>query len=265
MKTSPKAQATQISKKKIIRQERLRGSTERAIYISTLPNNTKKKEREIDSYRAMYIDRYIKDGYRIKGKIRSLAEFSEYLGISLRDIIKTMTKGSNVLLNEQKSSFLGLLSLGLKNGLEDRAYAMNQLELLLASQGGEYQPFISSTVNDAIRGLMTSNKTFLELAKLLQPTASQLTINNTQVANTGVINGISPNEAVKLIENNSHIDLLQQPYRQAKLLQPYEAGLPEIIAYKQQGFSMAAEGQMISKIKKHDVRREQDGDIIPID
>ena len=180
-------------------------------------------------------------------------------------VMKEVNKSGRLAIGDQESAYLSLVSLAVQEGLADRNLTMGQVQTLLASQGNEFKPFVSMTVNQALANLMTSTKGILEIAKLLKPANPSVQINQQNLQQNGYLPSqqISTQEAIKLIQQETGTPLLNDPAKQVRLLEPYNEGLPEIIATRQQGFSLASEGQLPTKKKKsHDTRNDE---VIPID
>jgi hypothetical protein len=243
--------------------DRIRGTTILSQRIQSLPTDSKERQREIESIRRMVLNEYIREGFRINGVKRGFQEIAGYLGINLITMIKLVNRGGKAMMGNMDQAYDSILSLGLFEALADKAFSKDQLTLLLASQGDEYQPFISQTVNQAILNNMTSTKGILDIAKAIKgPSPSTIINNNNQQASFLPNKAISTQEAMKIIEQSKPTGLLNDPAAQQLLLQPYQEGLPEIVATKQQGFKLADEGHIPAKRKKHDTRNDQ---VIPID
>ena len=159
----------------------------------------------------------------------------------------------------------------LRVGLEALDTARNQSLALVASQGQQYVPFMSSAVNQSIANLINAQKPLLELLRTLQPSGPSIAIQVNQGKNAvNAEKAIGPNEAIMLINQEKQgRSLLENEADKAQLFNAYIAPLqlPEVIATKQQGASKELEANIYipSKVKKHDVRNELDGTIITED
>ena len=251
----------------VIRRDRIQGATSRAINIRNLISLPIRYKKELDSYRRMYIDHYIMNGLRVNGVLVSFKALSQALNMQPLELIAYINKAGKAMIRDTEGAYLSFMAHAAQMALADRHEAEEQLGTLKVAQGSQYQPFISSTVNDAIRGLMTSTKGILEIARAFKGTGPSIAIQqNANPINQLNQHYISTQEAMKLIEAKQGPGLLNDTNKQQLLIGTYEdQNLPEVVAFKQQGFSMKAEGEIMApkakKVKKED-RREVEGEII---
>ena len=85
-------------------------------------------------------------------------------------------------------------------GLESRAIALSQAQLLIGAQKGKYVPFLSKEANGAIGNLIGANKTITEVAKLLSDLASKGMNPTTPIDDE--VAYLTPTEAVRLLSSN---------------------------------------------------------------
>lgn len=248
---------------------RYKGMTERSIAIQIEQNHNTKKKLTFQ-YQSLLLEKWMNNDFALYGRTMDLRELSEYLQMGMAEIMKSIGRiGRGIYGEDINQTYLGLVTHLIKNGLADRAQMVRQVEVLLASQGRKYQPFISSAVNDALRGQLGSNKGLVEILNLFKPLLKVQAANptNAQQTNISVLgNGISQNEAVRIIEEQRQMDLLH-PQNKPEAEKLIEANIspeyPEIIATRQQGFSLAKEGQLPSKVrKKKDHEDRNDNTII---
>lgn len=242
---------------------RITGTTSQAIYIRQERDEALriKKTRALQKH---VLNQYMREGMKLNGQTVPLNDLAWYLGMSIVNVIREVNKSGRLAIGDQESAYLGLVSQSISEALADRNLTMSQVQTLLASQGGEFKPFVSMTVNQAIANLMSSTKGLIEIAKMLKPANPSIQIQNNQQQNSYLpTQQISTQEAIKIIQQETGTPLLSDATKQQQLLLPYQDGLPEIIATRQQGFSLADEGQLPTKKKKsHDTRNDH---IIPID
>jgi len=96
--------------------------------------------------------------------------------VGLRSQSKALGSTQDEINEYTRAMIFGLF----KRALNDRARVEAQTDLLTASQGTAYKPFISSTVNQSLKLLLESQKPILDILALMTPknTGTQLTINN---------------------------------------------------------------------------------------
>lgn len=264
---SPAAKNKEIIKESdkgngIRRIDRIPGLTMLIRRINTL-QDIKIREKEIESMRRMVINHYIQGSFRLNGVSVPMDQLSVYLGMTLMQLVRLVNKRGKAAIGNENDAYLSLMSQVISLGLADRNLTEQQAMVVLASQGGEYKPFISMTANQAIQGQMNAMRNLMDLAKILKPANPNSTIINNTNQSATLIPGkhISTQEALKMMQDAGQTGLLNSTEKQTKLLEPYQEGLPEVIATRQQGFSMRDEGAMPSKKKKHDTRNDQVIDI----
>lgn len=151
--------------------------------------------------------------------------------------------------NKQKDLIDGLISEQLSWAIEDRMEASQQLNLLKASQGGKYTPFISAEVNKAIKLKLESSTSLQSIVRTLTGGGStNLFINNHTENNTVNNNYITIEEARALVLE-SHSSLPKS--EEVKLLEAkYDIGsLPEVVAKHQTGIDTSKEGLNLKGIE----------------
>lgn len=123
------------------------------------------------------IRNYIQNGLCINGYVLTTIQLQDYLSLTNKQLttyIGLVTQELGKLMNPNaiQESYRALLFSVLKSSMWDRHQTLAQVEILKASQvdakGRQcYKPYISSTLNDAIRGMMQStNQQMALLAKL---------------------------------------------------------------------------------------------------
>jgi hypothetical protein len=126
----------------------------------------------------------------------------------MKVFISYNNKLSKMMLGSVEDLKGAILFSVMEKNLEDKALIQNQLGLLLASQGGEYKPFISSSVNEALNLNMQSTKQQLDLFKALQgtgPTTQILNQSNTAIKSIGT------HEAMQILEKEGLTKLSYDP------------------------------------------------------
>lgn len=139
----------------------------------------------------------------------SIDDLGIFLGITGYEVMRLMNRslermhrffdkqaGDNTLA---RVMFLSLL----KKSQEAQSLAEHQAHMLIASQGGEYRPFISGEVNRAIKNLMDAHKPILDTLKALQEKSpANIFINPTDNSQTQNQVFITTTEASKMLTDS---------------------------------------------------------------
>lgn len=178
--------------------------------------------------------------YDIQSLANSLKVPVESIRIHMRDeVLKSRVWDSE----HQEELLNGLIGQMISWTLEDRIRINGQINLLTASQGGTYKPFISAELNKAM-------KMGLESSTAMQSLIARLTGGQT----TNIFNMFQQNNEQN-IQNNfvTRDDVLEiiageqkqlPKSEQAKLLESrYDlSSLPEVVATRQEGIDTSKEG-----------------------
>ncbi len=246
--------------------KRIKGLTNQIKNLKHI-QDTNEYKKEKDRIINRVLNEYTTSGFRLNDKPITLIELSEFIGISTIDIMRRINKlGAYLLENNEKGMYQVLLAQTLRAMLETRGLTMNQAQVLMRSQDAEYKPFISTTVNESLRALLSSDSNFLSLLKLIQPTLphqpTQINIHQEQSLNK-TTNLMNINDAVRLINDNRTLPLLEDPNSIERLGQTYiGSDVPEILATKQKGSANELPTKPKKKLKVHELRHEDDGEII---
>jgi len=249
-----------------IRIKRPQGLTYQIKALKTIKEE-KEYKREKDRIINRVINDYIQDGFRLNQKPATLTNLADYIGESLISTMRRMNKLGEYMLGNQNQAFKALLANTINHLATTKALALDQFGTLRISQSGGYVPFVSSAVNEALRGLISTDANLISLLRIMAPTqnhnASQTNIQITNqpvgLQNTNLLN---VNDAVKLIDQNREVPLLESSAKIDALETKYiEEGTPQILATKQKGLS--TDGlKPRKKLKVHELRREDDGEIL---
>ena len=151
----------------------------------------------------------------------------EYIQTYMRDQILT----SKIWQPEHQQDLInGLLGQQLSWALEDRMEINQQLEILKASQGGHYTPFISAEMNKALKLRLESSTSLQQVIRTFTGGSTTNIFAQFNQQNNVQNNGISREEAMELI--TEHEKFLDDKNEQAKYLeQAYDLKqLPQIVA-----------------------------------
>ena len=201
----------------------------------------------------------------------------EYIQTYMRDQILN----SKIWQPELQQDLInGLLGQQLSWALEDRMEVIQQIEILKASQGGHYTPFISSELNKALKLRLDSSASLQQVIRAFTGgnTTNIFNLMNQQ-NNVQQNNYISREEAMELITESS--GYLQDKSDQAKYLEgTYDLkSLPNIVANEDvdnDGASFNINRQELDEItddykgaialsskERHEMRREIEMNIDP--
>lgn len=184
--------------------------------------NQQKTEENKERIYKHIIAQYIYSGFLYNGIPITTNHLSYHLSIPHDNIQKyiseSLTSISSIVSKENiESTFRSILALSTQWALEAQGQINQQVQLLKNSQGDSYKPFISSTVNQALKLLLDSNKNVVDLIKAVQapsripmnpnipsPTEQEKLKENKEPS-------ISTIEAIELIHDmNKETDLLYQ-------------------------------------------------------
>jgi len=250
-----------------IRIKRPKGLTFQIKNLKNITNEIQyKKERERIINRV--INEYVQDGFRLNNKPSTIKELAEFMELSIIEIIKRMNRMGSYLLGNKDEAYRALLANTISSLLENRAVIGTQLNMLSTQQNGKYVPFLSGMVNDSIGRLIANDTNTIRLLTIMKPfeasSGSPITINNNPIGQALTNNNLlNVNDAVKLIDKQREVPLLESQNKIDNLESRYiEEGTPEILARKQQGTNSDGLVRPKKKLKIHELRREDEGEII---
>ena len=193
------------------------------------------------------INQWILNNGQISGMTYTINQLATILSVDMSDIRIVMR---NQLMNSQiwkadnqKAIIEGMLGEQLSWILEDRMAVSQQLEILRASQGDTYKPFVSAEVNKAMKLKLDTTSNLANVIKSLVG-GSSVNINIDQSENTtNVQNNITIDEA-RAIVMQTQKELEVDKSKEIKLLETqYDLeSLPEVCATKQSGIDVSKEG-----------------------
>lgn len=237
---------------------RPKGTTELSI-----TNNKVQTEESLNDLKNHIIKSYVYTDYRYNGNKLNLEQFSMITGIPINDIYPYIMDyqklGYNFLDNKDKEKLYGELTSSILGvTLKDRLAVEQHVACMLESQGASYKPFISSEVTKALKLLLESNNTMLNVHhRLFGQQAPTTVINNNQ------IQSLSVSEAQMMIQSNSEVrPLLEDKKAQEQLYLSHElADMPEVNANKQLGMDTSMEGLNFSRVVMDQNSGEANGHI----
>lgn len=198
---------------------------------------------------------YIQNNYTLLGVFYSLAELATILKIPdsvLQAYINKYYETWEITngMDSYDAMARGVGKMALFGALESAHMARKQLLTLDLSQNGQYQPFISSEVNKAIKNTMDGWSTVANLAEKLQPRGPSIQILNQNNQATQVHATITPTEAMKIVEakmkDNPVFQVGSSAHVEYLLASPNLAtsDIPEVVA------TMAGEAAVAAKVAK---------------
>lgn len=179
--------------------------------------------------------------YDIQSLSRSLNVPVEAIRIHMRDeVLKSRVWDSD----HQEELLKGLIGQMVSWTLEDRMRINGQINLLTASQGGTYKPFISAELNKAMKMGLESTTSLQSLVGRLMGGGPSVNIFNMFQQNNeqNVQNNFVSRDDVLEILANEQKQLPKE--EQALLLETrYDlSSLPEVVATRQEGIDTSKEG-----------------------
>jgi hypothetical protein len=223
------------------------------------------------------LNHYIQHSLTLQGRkltIQQLAIHTRLTELEIMDRIGRTGKQLWEIQEDGNTNASGALKMHLlRNALEATEAAQKQASVLENQQNGQYVPFLTSALNQAITNLINSGKPMLELLKAITPpvprTAIQINAQGGNKAEVPAEKAIGANEAIMLInQQREGITLLENPEAKMALYNQYilPESLPEVIATKQQGSQIELQANIYtpSKVKKHESRNELTGTFIPL-
>lgn len=174
--------------------------------------------------------------------------------------MKDSVLGSHVFeLSTNSEMVESLMGEQLKWVLEDRMEASQQVNLLRASQGDKYAPFISAELNKALK-LKQESATAMGnvIRNLTGGNSVNIFTQINQQNNQQVNQGITIEEAREIVMESQKV---LPKSEEAKLLEAkYDMGeLPEVVAVKQTGVDTSKEGLNLNKVELNSITDNYQG------
>lgn len=153
----------------------------------------------------LIVTEYINQDFRVNGKPISLNQLSDHYNIPLdlvnkcfiqrsKDISGFLSQGDLIATHER------LLGMAFSGIAKDRSLVAQQLTLLLDSQGDTYKPFISGTVNEALKMMMGSTKNMIDFIDKVMPKNSEMV---GLILNGNKPDSLTAKEAISLIRQEA--------------------------------------------------------------
>lgn len=167
--------------------------------ITSINYNLTKDNNLYEKLIYILIMEYVTKGFTLNQSQISIHQMSMDYNIPIESINKYINQiaretGSLVLGDDLVSAHRASLALSLNSLFDTKGLIRAQVALLLESQGAAYKPYVSSTVNQALKMLIDSDKSFMDWADKMMPKNSEITnliLNNTRAET------LSSNEAIK--------------------------------------------------------------------
>lgn len=184
--------------KNILRVPRPLGITQRNYQIQLEPDEIKRelKERKLKEY---VIQNYITNGNELNGESISIQQLCHFLNlepiIGLRIYKDCLIRLSKVQDMANPDMACGLIFALSQMALKVHTKASKQSHILMAAQGDNYVPFLSSAVNQAIANEATTLKPIQEALKMMLPAQGSSPI----LPTSGTNSYITQDAAIELI------------------------------------------------------------------
>lgn len=192
--------------------------------------------------------------------INSLASRFNVDPAYIKEYMRDNITGSRIWTRENQEELInGLLGESLMWAMEDRMEVVQQVNLLKASQGGKYTPFVSAELNKALKLRMDATTS-------LQNAIRNLTGGNTTniFAQFNQQNNVSQEQAITIEEAReliTQVQLEQPKGADVKLLETkYDlSALPEVVATQQSGVDTSKEGLNLNKAELNAITDDYKG------
>lgn len=215
-----------------------------------------KEEQYLRQFQNFMIQQWCLCSGNICGQTYDIQSLAKSLNVQVEDIrihMRDEVLKSRVWDSEHQEELLkGLIGQMISWTLEDRVRINGQINLLTASQGGTYKPFISAELNKAMKmGLESSTAMQSLVARLTGGGQTTNIFNMFQQNNEQNIqnNFVTRDDVLEILSGEQK----QLPKsEQAKLLESrYDlSSLPEVVATRQEGVDTSKEGLGGVDVKK---------------
>ncbi len=215
-----------------------------------------KEEQYLRQFQNLMIQQWCLCSGNICGQTYDIQSLANSLNVQVEDIrihMRDEVLKSRVWDSEHQEELLkGLIGQMISWTLEDRIRINGQINLLTASQGGTYKPFISAELNKAMKmGLESSTAMQSLVARLTGGGQTTNIFNMFQQSNEQNIqnNFVTRDDVLEILAGEQK----QLPKsEQAKLLESrYDlSSLPEVVATRQEGVDTSKEGLGGVDVKK---------------
>lgn len=248
--------------------------------------NTTNKQTVLNNLIQLILLEYVSNNYTINNKPKTIHQLSAYLKVPLISIVRSIQEiskqwGKVIGVNKDgdyEDFRMALFGLGFFGISEVLSESREQLSTLKSSQGGKYQPFISTTVNQAIQNLMGSHKLSFDMLKLLEqkpnPTTKINILNaNSSTQSTAFLtvdkaleiiqsHALNPDKSdlnPSLSQSNPTISLYRDNEGLARIkAEEKDENLPEVIANRQDGLTMGMVMKAETKLSREHRKRQEE-------
>lgn len=182
---------------------------------NTNTNTNTNIEEELLMIKKRVIDQWSSNGMVLNNKVMSMNDMVQYMNLPESVIYKYMWKAMGKLgkvFNFDKGNDIARAIFGMvaKKSFESSALLEEQAKILMRAQGGEYKPYISQTVNQALMSLNNAQAPMIQLLKMLTEKTTTNIFIGTPVVNPEESLALNTDGAIKLIHENSQ-SMLDEP------------------------------------------------------
>lgn len=212
------------------------GFTLKAQYLNQLPEP--KKQQEKDKLIQSIVDQYTNNGMMLNNRHVPIDQLASFLDIHPTKMLMLMNKSMERVTNffdkgeDSKTLARGLFLRAIFWALENTSISKSQVHMLMANQGQNYVPFLTSEVNKAIANHTATLKPLTDMLKLFMEKSTQNPILNLTQNLTQNNQYVTPDEAFKLIESGPK-SLLEDSESLKELGTQILPGLPDVNAKSQ--------------------------------
>lgn len=183
----------------------IRVPRQKGLTMALLQAHTHKNQEILDNIKQNLIETWITTGLTLNGEVYNAEQLSTYLNLPITTILKRTQGAMNRLGSWLKDGRLqettrAIFSQALFGILETQALTKAQAKLLLAEQGDQYVPFLTTEANKSLANLIASHKPIADLLNILKPAQTSIPAHPDTPASKHTI---TPDEAITLIRDNT--------------------------------------------------------------
>lgn len=176
-------------------------------FTYTIIQYTKTQNKElIDILKKKTIQLYVNEDMKLNGKPITINQLAQYLNETPEFIMREMNREVERIANffdgsEGKRLARVNWHQSLKKGLEIQALTSHQTAILMAQQGNNYVPFLTSEVNKSLANLINAQKPIHDLIRMLvDKNQINILLNTADTTHSGQ-HYLSPEQAMVMLNN----------------------------------------------------------------
>lgn len=241
-------------------------------YLAYLQNKESHEKTQMTQYNPVIkfiVNKYVMNNFTINGEYRSIEEMANWLNLTHYHVLRMTNEVyremndfvGEGLGNEQMARAIEQMVTNL--ALETRALSQNQVNMLLAQQKGQYQPFLTAEANKAIANSINSLKPFIELLKVYKGQPTNNFNGPTQINSGKAIDSdesaLTATKAIEALKANGHKSLIEDiDYLETiKAEMDKIAALPEVDARLQGQISSNADDPALLSLNGNKAKKQE--------